>query len=82
MKFEYLSLTSIIFICDALHDFVPFAQFKNVKNTLGGGLLLVKLQAKGLLCYRMCTYCMSKMSQQNFQGMNSQQSSMFFLSNK
>ena len=32
-------------LCDALRDLVPFIQFKNVKNTHGGELLLVKLQA-------------------------------------
>ena len=32
-------------ICDALRDLLPFVQFKNVKNTHGGGLILVKLQA-------------------------------------
>ena len=26
--------------CDALHDLAPFAQFKNVKDTHGGVLLL------------------------------------------
>ena len=30
-------------ICDTLRDLVPFVQFKNVKNTHGGVLLLVKL---------------------------------------
>ena len=29
--------------CDALHDLAPFVQFKNVKNTDGGVLLLVKV---------------------------------------
>ena len=29
---------------DALRDLVPFLQFKNLKNTHGGVLLLVKLQ--------------------------------------
>ena len=33
-------------ICDTLRDLVPFVQFKNVKNTHGGVLLLVKLQAE------------------------------------
>ena len=33
-----------IMICDALRDFVAFLQFKNVKNTHGGVLLLVKFQ--------------------------------------
>ena len=33
-----------VIFCDALRDLVPFAQFKNVKNTLVGFLLLVKLQ--------------------------------------
>ena len=32
--------------CDALGDLVPFVQFKNVKNTHGGVLILVKLQAE------------------------------------
>ena len=31
---------SVIFICDALRSLVPFVQFKNVKNTHGGVLLL------------------------------------------
>ena len=31
-------------ICDALRDFVAFLQFRNVKNTHGGVLLLVKFQ--------------------------------------
>ena len=31
-------------ICDALRDLVPSVQFKNVKNTHGGVLILVKLQ--------------------------------------
>ena len=35
------------YICDALRDFVPFIQFKNMKKTHRGVLLLVKLQAKG-----------------------------------
>ena len=30
-----------MFLCDALRDFVPFVQFKNVKNAYGGMLLLV-----------------------------------------
>ena len=32
----------------ALRDLVPFVQFKNAKNTHGGVLLLVKLQALSL----------------------------------
>ena len=32
--------------CDALRDLVPLYNLKNVKNTHGGFLLLVKLQAK------------------------------------
>ena len=31
-------------VCDALRDLVPFVQLKDVKNTYGGMLLLVKLQ--------------------------------------
>ena len=30
-------------VCDALLDLVPFVQFKNMKSTQGGVLLLVKL---------------------------------------
>ena len=33
-------------ICDALHDLVPFVQLKNLKNTHGGVLLLIKLQVE------------------------------------
>ena len=39
-KNQYLHLLSV---CDALRDFEPFVQFKNVKNRHGGVLLLVKL---------------------------------------
>ena len=35
-------------ICDALCDLVPLEQLKNVKNTDGGVLLLIKLQALAL----------------------------------
>ena len=38
MSYEY-------FICDALHDLVPFLQFKKRENALGGVLPLVNLQA-------------------------------------
>ena len=31
---------------DTLRNLVPFVEFKNVKNTHGGVLLLAKLQAK------------------------------------
>ena len=34
-----------------LRDLVPFLQFKNVKNTHGGVLLLVKLQAVATLLH-------------------------------
>ena len=34
--------------CVALRDLLPFVQFKNMKNTHGGVLLLVKLQTKSL----------------------------------
>ena len=30
--------------CDALHDFLPFSQFKKRENINGGVLLLVELQ--------------------------------------
>ena len=42
------------FICDALRDLVPFLQFKNVKNTHGGVLLLVK-------CYFLVFFTLFKM---------------------
>ena len=32
--------------CDALRDLIPFVQFKKLKNTHGGVLLLVKLKAQ------------------------------------
>ena len=34
-----------LIICGALRDLVPFVQFKKVKNTHGGVLILVTLQA-------------------------------------
>ena len=37
---------------DVFRDLVPFVQFKNVKNTHGGVLLLVNLQAKSLYLYQ------------------------------
>ena len=37
---------------DVLCNFVPFIDFKNVKNTRGGVLHLVKLQAKTLHLYQ------------------------------
>ena len=36
---------NIVTICGVLRDLVPFVQFKNMKNTHGGVLILVKLQA-------------------------------------
>ena len=42
-------LQSTIFY--ALRDLVSFVQFKNVKNTHGGVLLLVELPAKSLITY-------------------------------
>ena len=33
-------------MCDTLRNFVQFVQFKNVENTHGGLLILVKLQAE------------------------------------
>ena len=41
-------ITYLLYIFYALRDLVPFVQFKNVKNTHGGVLLLVKLQALSL----------------------------------
>ena len=39
------SFHSSNYICGALRDLLPFVQFKNVKNTHEGVLILVKLQA-------------------------------------
>ena len=39
-------------ICDALRDLVSFVQFKNVENTHGGVLIVVKLHAKTTLIWR------------------------------
>ena len=41
-------------ICDALRDLVPFVQFKNVKSTHGGALILIKLQALNLTLLHGC----------------------------
>ena len=43
------SLTPIVNNYDALRDLVPFVKFKKVKNTHGGVLILVKLQASVFL---------------------------------
>ena len=39
------------FWCDVLRNLIPLVQFKNVKNTLGGMLLLVKIKAFSLQLY-------------------------------
>ena len=44
MKISYGYFVSFS-ICGALHDLVSFVQFKNVKNT-NGGVLILKLQLK------------------------------------
>ena len=41
-------------ICDAMYDLLPFAQFKNVKNTDGGVILLVKLQTSAFVLPEAC----------------------------
>ena len=41
-----MPLMLILDIYDALHDLVSFVSLKNLKNTHGGVLLLVKLQTK------------------------------------
>ena len=38
-------------ICDVLRNLVPIVQFKKVKNTHGGVLLLVKLHSEFLKPY-------------------------------
>ena len=43
------------YIWDALRDLVPFVQFKNMNNTCGGVLILIKLQAKA------CNFTKSKL---------------------
>ena len=45
----FLVLAVILYV---LCDMIPFVQFKNVKNTHGGVLLLVNLQAKSLYLYQ------------------------------
>ena len=40
---------------DVSRDLVPFAQFKNVENTHGGVLLLVKVQASACNCTKVNT---------------------------
>ena len=40
---------------DVSRDLVPFAQFKNVENTHGGVLLLVKVQASACNCTKINT---------------------------
>ena len=40
-----MNVIGSICVCDALRDLVPFVQFKKRENTLGGMLLLKKLQA-------------------------------------
>ena len=42
-------ILSVFDVCDALHDLVPLYNLENVKNTHGGALILVKLQASDLL---------------------------------
>ena len=39
------------FWCDVLRNLIPLVQFKNVKNTLGGMLLLVKIKVFSLQLY-------------------------------
>ena len=39
MTIYIISTTHLFSICDALHDLVPFAQFKKRENTHGGALL-------------------------------------------
>ena len=47
----HLNLVDLFSICDALRHLVPFVQFKNMKSTHGGVLLLVKLHCLSLkLC--------------------------------
>ena len=49
-------------ICDALRDLVSLVQLKNVKNTQGGVLLLVKLQPANLLKLIVLHGCLSSFS--------------------
>ena len=41
-------ITYLLYIFYPLRDLVPFVQFKNIKNTHGRVLILVKLQALSL----------------------------------
>ena len=43
-------------ICDPLCNLVPFVQFKNIKNTHGGVLPLVKLRTESYLYYEMIIF--------------------------
>ena len=43
---SFVLVLLIVTIFDALHDLVPFVQFKKREKNYGGGILLVKLQAK------------------------------------
>ena len=41
---DKVELTALRYICDVFCDLMPFAQFKNLKSTHRGVLLLVQLQ--------------------------------------
>ena len=50
-----LNIRVSLFLCDALRDLVPFAQFKERKKHPHRVLPLVKLQASGLSRFLNCT---------------------------
>ena len=51
IKNASLQFCYLIQTCDALRDLVHLHNLKNVKNTHGGALRLVKFQAKSLQLY-------------------------------
>ena len=59
LVYQIITVCKYISICtiegnirDALRDFVPFVQFKNLKNSHGGVLLFVNLTLTFLKLYR------------------------------
>ena len=62
ISFSFISLVYkyYVIICDALHNLVPFAQFKKVKNTHGEVKLAVKLKAVTLLKVSLLHECFSR----------------------
>ena len=50
-------LLDIYISFDALSKLIPFVQYKNMENTLGGVMLLVKVQAEAFLyVFKLCKW--------------------------